>query len=253
MYDLMIKSQNQKPKLFFIFLTLFVSISFSVFCESSKQNLILADSLFKQKKYTQSFELYENILYSDKKTSSAMLLKMAFIKEGLGDFTNALYYLDLYYLKTNDKKVLKKMENLAEQKNLSGYEYDDIAFFLNMYYQYQLQIDLLIIGLILMVFAIIFYQKKKNKMISRSPGVAYIFLLIILLVVNNFGREHKKAIITSPLAYLMKGPSPGSELIEVATQGHRVEILGQEDIWSKITWNDQTAYIKNTNLKQVKL
>jgi hypothetical protein len=52
-----------------------------------------------------------------------MLLKMAFVKEGLGDYSNALYYLNLYYLKTYDKKVLKKMENLAERYHkLEGYE-----------------------------------------------------------------------------------------------------------------------------------
>ena len=81
-----------------------------------------------------------------------MLLKMAFIKEGLGDYTNALYYLNLYYLKTYNKRVLKKMENLAEQNKLSGYNYDDVEFFLNIYHKFQFQIDLLILTLILLFY-----------------------------------------------------------------------------------------------------
>jgi hypothetical protein len=148
----MIKSQNRKSKLFAIFFIAYISVSFSSFCDAPKERLLLADSLFAQKKYTQSFELYHDIQKSDKKTSSAMLLKMAFIKEGLGDYTNALYYLNLYYLKTYNKRVLKKMENLAEQNKLAGYNYDDAEFFLNLYHQYQLQIDLLLTALILLYF-----------------------------------------------------------------------------------------------------
>lgn len=249
----MIKSQNHIPKLLIIFLATFISVSYSAFCESPKEKLNLADSLFKQKKYTQSFELYEDLLHSEHKATSVMLLKMAFIKEGLGDFTDALYYLDLYYLKTFNKKVLKKMENLAEEKKLTGYNYDDAAFFLNMYHQYQLQVDLFIIGLVFLIFGMLFYQKKLNNSASKFPAIAFISLLVVILIINNFGREHTKAIITAPTAYLMKGPSPGSDLLEIVSKGHRVDILGKDDNWVKISWNGQTAYIKSNNLKPVKL
>ncbi|NJN26635.1 MAG: SH3 domain-containing protein [Cyclobacteriaceae bacterium] len=247
------KSQNQNINLFIFFLAIFLSVSISAFCDSPKEKLSLADSLFKQKKYTQSFELYENILFSDKKTSSAMLLKMAFIKEGLGDFTNALYYLDLYYQKTYDKKVLKKMEKLAEQQNLSGYDYDDMVLFLNIYHRYQVQIDIIIVALAFLAFGMLWYEKKNKKLNGPYAGSVFAAVLVALLLLNNFAREHTKAIITAPSAYLMKGPSPGAPLLDIATQGNRVEILGQEDVWVKISWNDQPAFIKASNLKALKL
>jgi len=249
----MIKSQNQKPNLFALFLFSFISISFSAFCETPKEKLQLADSLFQQRKYTQSFELYENIYTQDKKASSAMLLKMAFIKEGLGDYTNALYYLNLYYLKTYNKRVLKKMENLAEQNKLSGYNYDDVEFFLNIYHKFQFQINLLILTLILLFFAMMLYQKRTSNQRSHTPGIVYICLLVTLLFLNNFVRERPQAIITSADAYLMKGPSPGADVIDVVSKGHRVDILGKEDVWVKISWNEHSAYIKSFNLKPVRL
>ena len=249
----MIKRQNRTQKLFFIFLISSLSISFSAFCDTPKEKLILADSLFDQKKYTQSFELYNEIQKSNQKTSPAMLLKMAFIKEGLGDYTNALYYLNLYYLKTYNKKALKKMENLAEQNKLSGYNYDDVEFFLNLYYQYQLQIDLLVAGLMFMFFGILIYQKRTKKLSPGLPRVVYICLLLTLLIINNFARERTKAIVTASEAYLMKGPSPGADVVEVISQGHRVDILDQDDVWVKISWNEEDAYIKAFNLKPVKL
>ena len=182
-----------------------------------------------------------------------MLLKMAFIKEGLGDYTNALYYLNLYYLKTYNKKALKKMENLAEQNKLSGYNYDDVEFFLNLYYQYQLQIDLLVAGLMFMFFGILIYQKRTKKLSPGLPRVVYICLLLTLLIINNFARERTKAIVTASEAYLMKGPSPGADVVEVISQGHRVDILDQDDVWVKISWNEEEAFIKAFNLKPVKL
>jgi hypothetical protein len=218
-----------------------------------KDRLIIADSLFAQKKYTQSFEIYDEIYRSHNKVSSAMLLKMAFVKEGLGDYSNALYYLNLYYLKTYDKKVLKKMESLAEKHKLSGYDYDDAVFFLNIYYKYQIQIDLFISSLVLLLFAILIFQKQKKKTIPSRPAYAFVVLLILLLLVNNFGRERKKAIISSPQVYLMDGPSPGANVIDVVSGGHRVNIIGKKDVWVKITWDHKKAYVKEFNLKPIAL
>ena len=182
-----------------------------------------------------------------------MLLKMAFIKEGLGDYTNALYFLNLYYLQTYNKRVLKKMENLAEQNQLAGYNYDDAEFFLNLYHQYQLQVDLLIFSLILLFFAYLVYLRRSSKSLSLTPQIVLISILVLLFVANNFGRERTKAIVTTSNSYLMKGPSPGSDVIQVLAKGHRVEIKGQNDVWTKISWNDYDGYVKTFNLKPIKL
>ena len=249
----MIKSQNRKLKLLTIILIYFISSSLPAFSDAAKDQLILADSLFSQKKYTQSFDLYAEIYHAHNKVSPTMLLKMAFVKEGLGDYTNALYYLNLYYLKTYDKKVLKKMESLAEKHKLSGYDYDDAAFFLNIYYQYRLQIVLFFICLVALLFALIVHKKRKNQTVPRIYGYYYITFLVGLLLLNNFYREAKKAIITSDRAYLMDGPSPGSNIIEIVENGHKVSVLGQNDVWTKISWGDRKVYIKEFNLKAIEL
>lgn len=182
-----------------------------------------------------------------------MLLKMAFIKEGLGDYTNALYYLNLYYLKTYNKRALKKMENLAEQNKLKGYDYDDAEFFLNIYHQYQIQIDLIIISITLFVFALLFYQRRRKKQVSLVTQLLFVSFLVVIFGLNNFGIERAKAIITSPEVYLMKGPSPGADVLDIVSMGHRVDIIGQNDVWTKISWQDKEAYIKSFNLKSINL
>jgi len=249
----MIKRQKRKLILFTIIVLPFLTSSFSGICNSVDERLALADSLFAQKKYTQSFDLYDEIHREHNKVSPAMLLKMAFVREGLGDYANALYYLNLYYKKTYDKKVLKKMENLAEEQKLSGYDYDDAEFFLNIYQRYQLQTDLTVISLVLLGLAWIYYHKRKTGKIPALTSYAYIALLIVLMAINNFGREQEKAIISASNVHLMEGPSPGSDVVDVVSNGHRVKVLGKEDVWIKISWNDQDAYIKEFNLKPIEL
>jgi len=86
-----------------ILIKLIVLLTFTnVLAQENEKDIELADSLFNQQKYTQSFEIYNRILKTDNLTSPAMLLKMAYIKEGLGDYSNALYYLNLYYLQTHN-------------------------------------------------------------------------------------------------------------------------------------------------------
>src|SRR5690349_20074349 len=66
-----------------------------------------ADSLFQQKRYTQSFEIY-NKLFQSRQYSPAMLLKMAYVQEGLNRISQSAYYLNLYYLATQDESALTK-------------------------------------------------------------------------------------------------------------------------------------------------
>jgi hypothetical protein len=36
-------------------------------------------------------------------------------------------------------------------------------------------------------------------------------------------------------------------------EGHRVEWLDTKDVWAKVMWRDKVAYIKSTQLREVKL
>jgi uncharacterized membrane protein len=219
---------------------------------SISESLFQADSLFYNNKYSEAYLIYKSI-FEKEKASPRMLLKMAFIQEGFGDFGSALYYLNLYYLKTSNKKVLAKMEELAAKFQLKGYEYSDADYFLAYIYKYQVYITFAVLGLVLMIFALIYYQKKINR---KRPVLAGLFLVVILAVLFiqvNYGKVYQKGIILSSNAYLMGAPSSGADLLEVVQQGHRVEILGQEDVWVKINWNGNPAYIRENNIIKVNL
>jgi len=210
--------------------------------------LQLADSLYAQEKYTESLELYEILLKEDQLYTPGMLMKMAFIKEGLGEYSEALYLLNLFYAKTSDKRALRKMEELARQHHLYGYKFDDLEFFRTTYKRYHLHIIGVLAAFSLFIFSFILYQKRRGRHRPVSAGILFVLILAMLFGLINFGQGRDRAVILSDQAYLRTGPSSGANVAEVIEKGHRVEILSQKDVWVKINWNDRPLYIRESHL-----
>jgi hypothetical protein len=250
-YSLMTRIQNLVFKIIPI---LTILLGFFIIPSGAQEvdpDLTRADSLFTQKKFTQSFEIYQQIIRSNGNASPAMLLKMAFIREGLGDYPTALYYLNLYYLQTHNKRALRKMEDIARKYDLKGYQYTDFEFFLNIFYRYYFTIVLVLSSLLVLLLSYMIYKKRKLR---EKPGWSLfysILTLLILFYVVNFGKTYHKGIIIHPDTYLMEGPSAGSRLIAIAEPGHRLRIKGREDVWIKVEWENKDAYIRENNLRQI--
>lgn len=210
-----------------------------------------ADTLFKSQKYVQAYVKYDSVFNIGGKFSPAMLLKMAYIKEGLGDNTQALYFLNLYQLHFPDLKVLKKMSTLAEKNQLKGYEYNDLEYFIALYHEFYYQIFYVLIGVTILFFLYNIIRLFINK---KYPKTRLYFLLLIIAIVYtfiNFGIPSYKGIVIKDGCYLMDGPSAGAKYLGMIDKGHRMNILNKEDIWYAIIWDEKTAYIKQNNLAVV--
>jgi hypothetical protein len=235
-----------------LIITLSITSFHSAFSQISSFRLKTADSLYQMKKYTQSFEHYKEIL-NQKKYSPAMLLKMGYIQEGLGNIGEAMYYLNLYFLATNDKAVLEKMEQLADKFNLEGYETSDADRVLTFYHDYYTQISFGLAALSIFLLSIIFYTKVR---LHEKPIAGVIFLIVFLtafFIHINFGHSIKTGIISKANTYVMDGPSPGASLVTITSGGHRVEVIGKKDVWLKIRWNGEIAYVKENSLLAIQL
>ncbi len=209
-----------------------------------------ADSLFEAKKYTQSLEHYHRLFAEEGVYTPQMLLKMAYIHEGLGDFSQALFYLNNYYVTTSDEVALRKMEALAEKHKLSGYQFTDTDLFLSYYHKYVSEITFAALAFCLLLLAFIFYQKKKNKPVVFPAAGLGVALILLAFMINGTERV-EKGIIANGTAYLMTAPSSGSGVVDVVSNGHRVSILGKEDVWYKINWDGGQAYIRENQLLEL--
>lgn len=230
-----------------LFSLLLLVASGSVF-GANFSNVEKADSLFLNKKYTEAYYLYEDVFKSGQ-ASSAMLLKMAFIQDGSDNFSEALYFLDLYYQKTGDRSVVTKIEELAEENDVKGYSYDDLDFFSILLKRYNIEGQLILgtLALLLLMYA---YRKRKN---GYRPSTAFAFQIVVLfslMFISNY-KSKDKAIIESDQTLLRSAPSAGGEPVEFVSKGHKVDVLEQMDVWTKISWEGDVVYIRNGRLKVI--
>jgi hypothetical protein len=220
--------------------------------QTSGFRLKTADSLYVAKRYTQSFELYQSILKQGEYTP-AMLLKMAFIQEGLNHIGQAMYYLNLYFIASRDQSALDKMEELATKYNLEGYKTSDADRFLSFYHDYHRWISAGLAAIAIFLLSLMFFISFRRKERPIASLIVLTLFLIGFAIHLYVGDKVSSGIITSPKTYVMTGPSSAASVIQVVSDGNRVEVIGKKDVWLKVKWFDQTGYIKQNNLQMVEL
>ncbi len=231
---------------------LFLFITILSFGADSPSLLTKADSLYAAKQYTQAFERYE-VIFAGGRYSPAMLLRMAYIQEGLGHLGESLYYINLYFLASNDTQALKKMEELAEKNKLEGYQNNDSRKLQAFLQEHFTKITVLLVSAAMLMLAIMYYMKTRRNIRPAFSGILLACILALLLVHINFSPIPNRGIVASQHAYLMSGPSAGSSLVAIIGEGHQLEIKGKKDVWVRVQWRDREAYVKEFLLKPVRL
>lgn len=232
-------------------LKILLILLFPILClgQSAQQKIKRADSLYRAKQYTQSYAIYKSLL-AQNQYSLAMLLKMAYIQEGLGHQGLCLYYLNLYQHASDDHQAAFKMEELASKHRLEGYQSSENSRFLHFFYKNGSRI---IIGLSLFIFfffALTVYQKRKDSSIIVTTLVV-VFSSALLFAVANWSDKPSLAIISSNATYLMSGPSAGASVVAILEEGHRITIVGKKDVWLEAKWHNKDVFIKESSVLPV--
>lgn len=240
--------QNANP----IFLTKLLLFTFivlqSIHCQGDVIQLERADSLFSERSFKEAMELYEKN-YSEGVYSSAMLLKMAFIAEGTGDNENATLYLGKYYELSHNPQVINKIKSLTKQANLEGYEVSDTERFqLFLVDNDELILGLLSVLLVVSIVLVLISHFRKTKTPVYWPTA---LLIMLIFIGNNFLNNTRAGLITNSPSLILSAPTAAGELIQRVEPGHRVKIVGSEDIWYEIQWKDEVAYIKKENVARL--
>lgn len=230
----------------------FLLITATASGQASPSMLQTADSLYAAKQYTQAFERYD-VLFAGGRYSPAMLLKMAHIQEGLGHLGQALYYINLYFLATNDTAALKKMEELAEKNNLEGYQNNESKKLKALLNEYHTTITLFLVVSCFFFFSLVVYTREKKKIRPTFSSAMLVLSVVVLFVYTNFSSASERGIVATPKTYLMSGPSAGAALVAIIGEGHQLEITGKKDVWLKVQWKEREVYVKEFLLKPIRL
>jgi hypothetical protein len=243
----------QSRVLKFVKLSLFLLLfPLMLHAQSNNPLLVRADSLFQQKRYIQSLELYQK-LFEDHRYTPAMLLRMAYVEEGLNNVSRSAYYLNLYYLATQDEDALTKLEELAVKNRLEGYATGEIDGLRSFYLTHRDLITYILLGVALLAFAIALTQRlaMKNKPVGEFVTLCLVAALFILHISQQ--AMWAKAIIAKNNTYVMNGPSAGASVLAIVRDGHRVEVMGTQDVWTKVKIGESEGYVRSANLLPVKL
>ncbi|WP_339868749.1 SH3 domain-containing protein [uncultured Algoriphagus sp.] len=240
------------PNVKSIFLTkllIFLSISLqSIHCQADVIALEKADSLFNVRSYKEAMEIYDSN-YQSGIYSPAMLLKMAFISEGIGDNERATLYLSKYYDLDPNPQAITKIKSLTGQSTLVGYEVSDGQRFLIFLTEYQDYIvGALSLFLVLSILTSWITGRKSEKTQTFWPTI---LLIVLIFGANNFLNGPRTGLVTSSPTFIVTRPTAGGELVDMVEPGHRVRIKSSKDIWYEVEWKNERAYIKKEDVTRL--
>jgi len=228
----------------------FLICSLIIFFNSDlKSQLIKADSLFNLNKYSESKVLYDSIFYKKNKYSNSMLLKMATIEENLGNYEKSIYYLELFQKNKNENKVLDKINNIVDNKNLNGFENSDKKIFINIYKKYRNNILALLLTLTSIIFIVNLVRYFRKNVVNFALPFFYISSFLSLLIINI--KPPSDAIVFKNYTFIMKEPSSGSDLYSILNKGDKLIVSKDLKVWYEIILNGEKRYVRKKNVRLI--
>ncbi len=234
-----------KKTIFFFFVT---------FCftqESQSQYIRFkeADSLFKIERYDEAIKIFEtNILNSNNNPSLPVILKLAMMYEKKNKFSKALYYLTVLYNRHPQQTTLNKITEIATKHNLSGYQEEDLSFIFFLFRKYALYFISFLLTVAVYSFYVLVNKKRKKLMIRPRHQWTVVLYLVALLALLNLPDTYKVAIVAKKQAFLRDAPSSAAPITDKILEGNKLSVVGQQDQWLHIWWNNKLFYVKQIDV-----
>ena len=208
---------------------------------NEKDLLNKGDSLFKLKKYVDAKKVYENLFYEKNYFSDAMLLKLSFIEEGIGNYDKALIYLSKHYDQTHNKETSEKIKSIAKKNELIGFEQNDLSLVFNFYNK-----NIYLIHSLLVVFLTLYLIIAEKKDISYH--IRFMIISVLVLAIMNLNLIKKEGIIFQDNTYIMNGPSSGSDVYSIINKGNKLKVSSESSIWYEVIFENKKKYIRKKNI-----
>ena len=235
-----------KKIIFFFILNLtFLQLANS---QSDVQIFRRADSLFKTENFNGAEQIYEQSLQKLKNPSNVLFLKLASIKEKKGDFLKSMYYLNKAYELNPNETILAKLNEIAIIHELKGYELSDFNFLILFYKQYSGFLIALLMMLGIYIFVILFIKKYNNNYMPFNQKVFLVVYLFGVGLLLNLPDKYHQGIINHDGVFLRSEPSSAAPIEVSVDKGNRLNVLGGNDIWRRVIWNDKFLYLKESDI-----
>ena len=210
---------------------------------NAKPALRQADSLFAAGKYAAAVPAYKQQVWQERKASPALLLKLAYAQQQLGRYPAALLYLSLAQAREPRVRTWRQLATLAAQHRLVGYPatwQQELRVQAQRYYYPGLQV--LLGGAVAGAIWLLWRRARRAAWLGY---VAYVGLLGAYL---HLLRPKPTGLVARAGATLMAGPSAGAPWLSTAAIGDRLLVLGRQDIWYRVRWQQRVAFVREADL-----
>lgn len=227
----------------------------TAFAQAQPVDLHLADSLFLNGRQVEAESMYEKHLSKVLNTTTVPIpiyYKLAYINEKQNDFARELYYLSMIYNKQPRQNILNKINEVAANYNLAGYEVDNFSFVFLFFRKYSLYFDLFLLIVAIYAFWVLNQKRARGESIRSRHKFVVIAYLITLLMLLNLPDSYQIAIINKGQTYLRDAPSSAAPVKWSITRGNKVTVIGESDEWLRIWWEQQPLYVRKLDVWRVR-
>lgn len=200
-----------------------------------------ADLLFANGQYAAAAPLYHAQIWRQQQVSPQLLLRMAYAQHQLGHYAAEMLYLNLAQVRQPRLGTWRQLAALAQRQRLVGYPttwQQEVRVQAQRYYYPGLQ-GLLTVTVLLAIVLLVRRQRVK-------PGawLAYAAYLLGTGAYLGLLRPAPVGVVTRAGSALMAGPGAGATWLSTAAPGDRLVVLGQDDIWLRVRWQQRVAYVR---------
>ena len=203
-----------------------------------------ADSLFARGDYAAAAPRYRAQIWRQRQVSARLLLRMAYAQHQLRHPAAELLYLNLALARQPRLSTWQQLVAVAQRQRLVGYPstwQQELRVQAQRYYYPGLQA--LLTGAVLGGL----WRLLRRGRGGRGPWLAYAAYLLGTGAYLLLLRPGPVGIVTRAGAALMAGPGAGAAWLSTAAPGDRLPVLGREDIWLRVRWQERVAYLRATD------
>lgn len=216
-----------------------------------RNELVLADSLFKTNRLLEAEKLYQSNLARPSKISQNIKLRLAYISKVKNDWLRELYYLASIQSKEANAEMAKRMEEIGAKQELRGYKINWNNQIYWIYFSYFPWIMGTLILLAIYVASIFLHKKKRKLAIKTAHLIFFSVYLILLSIIANFPDFLNFGIVMNDKTYLRDFASSVAPVKKTLKKGSLITYWGKKDIWEKCYFEGEFGFIKSANYLKI--
>jgi hypothetical protein len=200
-----------------------------------------ADSLFEQGQFGAVLPLYRAQIWRQRQVSARLLLRLAYAEHQQAHYAAELLYLNMALARQPRLSTWQQLASLAQRQRLVGYPttwQQEVRVQVQRYYYPVLQG--LLSGSVLLAVGLLVRRRRT----SRGAWLAYGAYLLGTGAYLHMLRPVPTGIVARSGVALMAGPGAGAAWLSTAAPGDRLPVLGHQDIWLRVSWQERIAYVR---------